>query len=97
MLRFLPLHSQMFVDIRDAIIAGSTGRMAMILLIYMGPFLRLPKIDVVGLLGSLAASSKESAPSLHPVQDREIALDPLCYSGHLWRRRLALDRLSAAA
>jgi hypothetical protein len=64
MLRFLPLHSQMFVDIRDAIIAGSTGRMAMILLIYMGPFLRLPKIDVVGLLGSLAASTKESAITL---------------------------------
>ena len=64
MLHFLPLHSPVFVHIRDAVIAGSTGRMAMILLIYIGPFIRLPKIDVVGLLGSLAAPSKEAAITL---------------------------------
>jgi len=53
-----------FVHIRDAIIAGSTGRMAMILLIYIGPLIRLPRIDVVSMLGSLAAPTKESAVTL---------------------------------
>ena len=63
-LHFLPFHSPLFVHIRDAIIAGSTGRMAMILLIYIGPILRLPKIDVVGMLGSFAAPNKEAAVTL---------------------------------
>ena len=63
-LHFLPFHSPLLVHVRDAIIAGSTGRMAMILLIYMGPILRLPKIDVVGTLGSLAAPNKEAAVTL---------------------------------
>ena len=54
----------LFVDLRDAVIAGSTGRMAMILLIYFGPLLRLPRIDVVSMLGSLAAPNKESAVTL---------------------------------
>ena len=64
MFHFLPLHSPLFVHVRDAIIAGSTGRMAMILLIYIGPILRLPKIDVVSMLGSLAAPNKEAAVTL---------------------------------
>ncbi len=64
MFHFLPLHSPLFVHVRDAIIAGSTGRMAMILLIYIGPILRLPKIDMVGMLGSLAAPNKEAAVTL---------------------------------
>src|SRR5436305_9889503 len=64
MLHFLPFHSPLFLDVRDAIIAGSTGRMAMILLIYIGPFLGLPRIDAVSMLGSLAAASKESAVTL---------------------------------
>jgi hypothetical protein len=63
-LLFLSLHAPLFVHIRDAIIAGSTGRMAMILLIYAGPFVGLPRIDAVSLLGSLAAPSKESAVTL---------------------------------
>ena len=50
--------------IRDAIIAGSTGRMAMILLIYIGPFIGLPRIDPVSVLGSVAAPSKEAAVTL---------------------------------
>ncbi len=49
---------------RDAIIAGSTGRMAMILLIYLGPLLGLPRIDAVSMLGSLVAKNKESAVTL---------------------------------
>lgn len=64
MLLFLSLHAPLFVHVRDAIIAGSTGRMAMILLIYAGPFIGLPRIDAVSLLGSLAAQSKESAVTL---------------------------------
>jgi hypothetical protein len=64
MLQYMPIHSPLFLDLRDAIIAGSTGRMAMILLIYIGPFIRLPRIDVVSMLGSLAASSKEAAVTL---------------------------------
>ena len=64
MLHFLPFHSPLFVHVRDAIIAGSTGRMAMILLIYIGPFVGLPRIDAVSILGSLAAPSKESAVTL---------------------------------
>src|SRR2546421_3472359 len=58
------LHLQMFVHIRDAIIAGSTGRMAMLLLIYGGPLLGLPRIDVVSTLGSLAAPNKQDAVTL---------------------------------
>jgi hypothetical protein len=57
-------HSPLFVDVRDAIIAGSTGRMAMLLLIYGGPLLGLPRIDVVSMLGSLAAPNKQDAVTL---------------------------------
>jgi hypothetical protein len=57
-------HSPLFVDIRDAIIAGSTGRMAMLLLIYGAPLIRLPRIDVVSMLGSLAAPNKQDAVTL---------------------------------
>lgn len=58
------LHTQVIVHIRDAIIAGSTGRMAMLLLIYGGPLLGLPRIDVVSSLGSLAAPNKQDAVTL---------------------------------
>ncbi|GAC1430732.1 MAG: hypothetical protein PVS3B3_23240 [Ktedonobacteraceae bacterium] len=64
MSHFLPFHSLLIVHIRDAIIAGSTGRMAMLLLIYAGPLIRLPRIDVVSLLGSLAAPNKQDAVTL---------------------------------
>ncbi len=64
MLRFLPLHSSLLIHMRDAIVAGSTGRMVMILLIYMGPLIKLPRIDVVSMLGSLAAPNKETAVTL---------------------------------
>jgi uncharacterized membrane protein YagU involved in acid resistance len=64
MLHFLSFHSPLFFHVRDAIIAGSTGRMAMILLIYIGPFIGLPRIDAVSMLGSLAAPTKESAVTL---------------------------------
>lgn len=64
MLHSLFAHYPMLVDIRDAIIAGSTGRMAMILLIYLGPFVGLPRIDAVAMIGSLAARNKESAVTL---------------------------------
>ena len=64
MLRFLPLHTSLLIHMRDAVVAGSTGRMAMILLIYMGPLIKLPRIDVVGMLGSLAAPNKETAVTL---------------------------------
>ena len=52
------------IDVRDAIIAGSTGRMAMILLIYGGPLIRLPRIDAVSMLGSLVAPNKQDAVTL---------------------------------
>ena len=58
------LHSQVFIHLRDAIIAGSTGRMAMLLLIYGGPMLGLPRIDVVSTLGALAAPNKQDAVTL---------------------------------
>ena len=58
------LHPQLFEHIRDAIIAGSTGRMAMLLLIYGGPLIGLPRIDVVSMLGSLAAPNKQDAVTL---------------------------------
>jgi hypothetical protein len=58
------LHPQWFEHIRDAIVAGSTGRMAMILLIYGGPLIGLPRIDVVSMLGSLAAPNKQDAVTL---------------------------------
>jgi len=38
--------------------------MAMLLLIYGGPLIGLPRIDVVSTLGSLAASSKQDAVTL---------------------------------
>jgi len=38
--------------------------MAMILLIYLGPLLGLPRIDAVSMLGSLAVKNKESAVTL---------------------------------
>src|SRR5260370_26234808 len=58
------LHLQLVVQVRDAIIAGSTGRMAMLLLIYGGPLIGLPRIDVVSALGSLAAPNKQDAVTL---------------------------------
>ena len=58
------LHPQFLVHIRDAIISGSTGRMAMLLLIYAGPLIGLPRIDVVSMLGSLAAPNKQDAVTL---------------------------------
>ena len=58
------LHTQLYVHMRDAIIAGSTGRMAMILIIYLGPLIGLPRFDVVSMLGSLAAPNKTSAITL---------------------------------
>jgi hypothetical protein len=58
------LHLQLLVHVRDAIIAGSTGRMAMLLLIYGGPLLGLPRIDVVSAIGSLAAPNKQDAVTL---------------------------------
>lgn len=54
----------LIIHIRDAIIAGSTGRMAMLLLIYGGPLLGLPRIDLVSMLGSLAAPNKQDAVTL---------------------------------
>ena len=36
----------------------------MILLIYGGPFIRLPKMDVISLLGSLATTSKQAAATM---------------------------------
>lgn len=64
MLHFLPIHIPIFVQLRDAIVAGSTGRMVMLILIYGGPLLSLPRIDVVSLLGTLAARSKQDAVTL---------------------------------
>ncbi len=64
LLQNLPFHAPLIVHLRDAIIAGSTGRMAMLLLIYAGPLIRLPRIDVVSLLGSLAAPNKQDAVTL---------------------------------
>ncbi len=52
------------IHLRDAVIAGSTGRMAMILLIYGGPLIGLPRIDVVSMLGSLVAPNKQDAVTL---------------------------------
>ena len=57
-------HTQLFVDIRNSIIAGSTGRMAMLLLIYGGPLIGLPRIDIVSMLGSIAAPNKQDAVTL---------------------------------
>ena len=52
------------LHLRDAIIAGSTGRMAMLLLVYGGPLLGLPRIDVVSMLGGFAAPNKQDAVTL---------------------------------
>ena len=54
----------LIIHLRDAIIAGSTGRMAMLLIIYGGPFLRLPRMDVVGMLGAFAAPNKQDAATM---------------------------------
>jgi cytochrome c biogenesis protein CcdA len=64
LLHFLPIHSAILVHVRDAIVAGSTGRMAMLILIYGGPLLGLPRIDIVSLLGSLPARNKQDAATL---------------------------------
>jgi hypothetical protein len=50
--------------VRDAIIAGSTGRIIMVLLIYGGPFIGLPNIDVISILGSVATANKQAAVTL---------------------------------
>lgn len=47
--------------LRDAIVAGSTARMVMILFIYAAPYVGLPRTDLIGLIGSLAAPNKEAA------------------------------------
>lgn len=60
MLHLVPLTPH----VRDAIIAGSTGRRAMILLIYVGPLIGLPRVDPVSVLGAVAAPSKEAAVTL---------------------------------
>lgn len=52
------------IHLRDAIIAGSSGRMAMILIIYGGPFLGLPRMDVVGMLGTMTAHNKQDAATM---------------------------------
>ena len=49
---------------RDAIIAGSSGRMAMLLLIYGGSVIGLPRIDIVSMLGALIAPNKQDAVTL---------------------------------
>ena len=49
------------LHVRDAIVAGSTARMVMILFIYGAPYIGLPRTDLIGLLGSIAAPSKEAA------------------------------------
>ena len=49
---------------RDAIIAGSTGRIVIILLIYGGPFIGLPNIDIISILGSVATANKQAAVTL---------------------------------
>ena len=54
----------LFIHLRDAIIAGSTGRMAMIILIYGGPLIGLPRIDVISMLGALVAPNKLDAVTL---------------------------------
>ena len=54
----------LLIHIRDAIIAGSTGRMVMLLLVYGGPLIGLPRIDVVSTLGALAAPNKQDAVTL---------------------------------
>ncbi len=64
MLNLLPIHSALVFHLRDAIIAGSTGRMVMLLFIYAGSLVRLPRIDVVSILGSLAAPNKQDAVTL---------------------------------
>ena len=50
--------------VRDAIIAGSTGRIVIILLIYGGPFIGLPNIDIISILGSVATANKQAAVTL---------------------------------
>jgi len=50
--------------VRDAIIAGSSGRMAMLLLIYGGSVIGLPRIDIVSMLGALIAPNKQDAVTL---------------------------------
>src|SRR5260370_27201408 len=52
------------VVIRDAVVEGRYGRMVMLLIIYGGPLTGLPRIDVVSLLGSLAAPNKQDAVTL---------------------------------
>jgi len=49
------------LNIRDAIIAGSTGRMIMILVIYGGQWIGLPKTDVITTLGLLVTRNKQTA------------------------------------
>jgi hypothetical protein len=49
---------------RDAVAAGSLGRLIMTLFIYAGPFIGMPKTDIIGILGSLVTRSKEEAATL---------------------------------
>lgn len=50
--------------VRDAIVAGSTGRIVMIIIIYGGPFIGLPNIDIISILGSVATANKQAAVTL---------------------------------
>lgn len=64
MQQLLSLHAPLIIHLRAAIVAGSTGRMVMLLFIYASPVIRLPRIDIVSLLGSLAAQTKQDAVTL---------------------------------
>ena len=87
------LHPQLLVHIRDAIIAGSTGRMAMLLLIYGGPLIGLPRIDVVSMLGSLAARNKQDAVTLGGAIHFAMGILFAIIYAALWRAAIVSPRL----
>jgi hypothetical protein len=52
------------MNIRVAIAAGSIGRVVMTLLFYGAPIAGMPQMDIVGMLGTMFTTNKESSVQL---------------------------------
>lgn len=72
------------IHLRDAIIAGSTGRMAMLLIIYGGPFIGLPRMDIVGMLGTATAHNKQDAATMGGAVHFTLGVGFAAFYAFLW-------------
>ncbi|MDF1501268.1 MAG: hypothetical protein P1P76_12445 [Anaerolineales bacterium] len=55
------------MDILGSIIAGLVGTLLMTLLMYMAPSMGMPKMDIIGMLGTMFTSGERAARALGTV------------------------------